>query len=91
MEIRTHTACAQRHDHVRTQQEASLLQAKKERPQKKPNMPPPPSWTSGLQTCEKLHFVTQTVVLWLWQSEQMNTRVLPFCIWISIFRYERGL
>ena len=43
--------CAQRKDHVRTQQEGGHLQVKG--PEKKPDLPTPWFWTCSLPNCEK--------------------------------------
>lgn len=72
----TRYTCTQSKGHVRTQQEGSRLQAK-ERPQEKPTLLSPWSWTSSLPNCEKIKFccVSHPVCgILLWKPWQTNAQ-----------------
>lgn len=68
-------AQVQRVDHMKRRQEGSHLQTKK-RPQEKPNLPPPESWTSSFQNCEKINFGCWSYpgcFILLWQPYRTKT------------------
>ena len=58
---------------------SSRLQGQGEKPQEKPRLPTPWSWTSSLQNCEKIKVCCLSCPVcgtWIWQPWQINTKSL---------------